>query len=189
MYVFVNVVDVADVLLLAEYYASNLQVRQAKIQLVHPGSGYAELAEGIARGQVSLFGVRILVLLIGRADVLNREVAVQDSLMRVRDAVNARDPAIIMLVGTPLPWPLDEEKHSRKLYRTTVMLKGLCDAGSTLQYIRATQDCVTLKGVNRLMVDAVRLTAEASANISKLIVSKIECSKLHQEYQVLARGQ
>ena len=110
----------------------------------------------------------------------------QDSSMQVREVVNARDPAIIMLVATPLPWPLDGEKVTQKLFCTSMMLRSFCDVNSTLQYVCASQEFVSLEGVNQVMVDQSGLTRAGIQTINKLITAKIECSKLRKEYELLA---
>ena len=106
----------ADILLMAEYFATNLAVSKARITLVHPGTGYSQVARDIMSGRLSLDQAKVIVLLVGRADVLDWSVKVQENLMQVRRAINARDPAIILLACTPLPWPQDSEAICRKLY-------------------------------------------------------------------------
>ena len=59
---------------------NELIVRHAHIHVVHPGTSYQELADGILAEKVSLPQVKLLVLLIGRSDVLNCQKKVQESL-------------------------------------------------------------------------------------------------------------
>ena len=122
-------------MVVAEYFAVNLTVDKAHICLVHPGTSYASLAHDIQDGSLSLSGVKVLVLAIGRQDVLDQNVWVQDSLMRVRSTINAVEPAVTILVCTPLPWPTDRQQVMREIFCTSVMLRHFCEPDSTLQYI------------------------------------------------------
>ena len=165
-----------------------LDTPRTSFRLVHLGTSYKELAADIKRGKVDLKWFRILVLAIGRADVIDRNASVQQSLMAVREVVNEQDPAIIMLVCTPLPWPLDGSETARKLYRTSLMLKEFCQSNTTLQYARFTQDLVTLQGVNQDLITEDGLTKHAIELINRLLLGKIECGQLRQEYLFLCYG-
>ena len=146
-----------DVLLLAEYYALDIHLPRITIQLVPKRSGYAEFAWQILQGAVQLRGIKVIVLLIGRADVLNRAVMVGPQIEVVRAALNKVDPAIILLVGTPLPWPLDPPPEvAWKLFRMSAMIKVFCHGRPTLEYTQATQEFVTLEGVNTTFVGPPR---------------------------------
>ena len=180
------ILDPADVLLVAEYYASNVQMQSAVLYLVHPGTGYKELACEIMEGNLTLDGIKVLVLAIGWSDVLDRSCRVQDSLLAVRAAVNHIDPAIIILVSTPWPWPTDDEKIARKLFRTTMMLREICDNKSTMQFVRASQEFVTLSGINLAMISSKGLTPETAAVFERLVTGKIDCGRLRYEYALLS---
>ena len=89
-----------------------------------------------------------------------------------------QDPAIIILVCTPLPWPHDEIPFVRKLFRTTAMLKEVCEKDSTLQYVRATQDMSTLQGVNRALITNEGMTLAGKHQIAQSLLGKINCGRL-----------
>ena len=127
----------------------------------------------------------MVVLAIGQADVLNRQIAVQDSLMQVWEAINGVNSAIILLVCTPLPWPTDEEKQCHKLFRTTLMLKEFCTPDSTLQFIRATQEFISLQGLNSVYFNNYRLTVAAAKTMECVVSGKINCGKLRQHVKLL----
>ena len=90
------------------------------------------------------------------------------------------NPGVIGLVATPLPWPLDQEKEARKLFRMTIMLKEYCE-GSKFKYVWATQEFVSLTGVNSAMVDDKGLTDLGRSTINRLVTGKIECGRLRNE--------
>ena len=151
--------------------------------MVHPGTGHRALATRIAAGTLSLAGIRLLVLAVGRADVLNREMAVEGALRQVREVVDLHDLVVIMLICTPLPWPQDTPSEARKLYHTSVMLKELCSSDGNVQYVKATQNFVSLEGVNPQFIDQDGLTLEGRASFVRLISGKINCGQLRKLYQ------
>ena len=183
-----NLVGNDDVLLLAEYFVTNFNLQRTTIQLVHPGSGLLELANRILLGNLDIQGIKVIVLAIGHAEVLNRAVNVEQAIMACREAVNLQDPAVIMLVSTPLPWPTDGPMQARKLFRTTTMLKLWCPINTNLQYIRATQEFVTLEGINPAFIDQQGLTKAGQLQMKRLIFGKINCVQLRREYQVLKKN-
>ena len=174
-----------DVLLVAEYFLTNFQSKQVQVHLVHPGSGYREFAQRILQRKVHVNGYKVIVLLIGRADVLNRQIAVDASLLQVREAVNEVDPCTIIMVGTPLPWPTDQVNVVRKLFRTTAMLRQWCQPHTTLQYTKATQSLVNLEGLNPQYICDDGLTLAGLLNLKRIILGKIACARLRDEYLYL----
>ena len=112
-------------LLVAEYYAANLFVRHARIHVVHPGTSYQELADGILSGKVSLSQVKVLVLLIGRSDVLNCQRKVQESLRRVEEAVEEVNPGVIGLVATPPALAFGSGERSQKIIPNNNYVEGV----------------------------------------------------------------
>ena len=70
--------------------------------MVHPGTGHRALATRTAAGTLSLAGIRLLVLAVGRADVLNREMAVEGALRQVREQASWSGGYHVDLYATPL---------------------------------------------------------------------------------------
>ena len=177
-----------DILFLAKYFVTNFNLQHTTIQLVHPGSSFLELVNRICLGNVDLHGIKVMVLAIGCAEVLNQSVNVEKAIMACREVVNLQDSAIIILVCTPLPWPIDGSMQACKLFRTTAMLKMWCPINTNLQYIWATQDFVTLESVNLAYIDQQGLTKAGQLQLKKLISGKINCAQLRREYQFLKQG-
>ena len=177
-----------DILFLAKYFVTNFNLQHTTIQLVHPRSSFLELVNRICLGNVDLHGIKVMVLAIGCAEVLNQSVNVEQAIMACREVVNLQDSAIIILVCTPLLWPMDGSMQACKLFRTTAMLKMWCPINTNLQYIWATQDFVTLEGVNLAYIDQQGLTKAGQLQLKKLISGKINCAQLRREYQFLKQG-
>ena len=170
---------------MAKYYAKSLQLPRTSIKLVHKGSGYADFAKLISAGGVPLKQYKVIVLMIGQADVLDRSVLVGTQLDKVRVALNRVNPALLLLVCTPMPWPGDTHDVAHKLHRTTGMLKALCHGKPTMEFSRVTEDLVTLEGVHEAFVDGQGLTLAGQELISRLVLGKIACGKMRDKYEDL----
>ena len=139
----------------------------------------------VDEGTLSLQGIKVVVSLVGRADVLDRGQPVAPSVLKFREALNRVDMALLLLVGTPLPWPGDQEQVVRKLHRTTGVFRALCHGKTTMDFIKATQHFVSVQGVNLAMVGPQKLTTAALQSLDKSIMGKINCAKLRHKYQEL----
>ena len=172
------VLGVADVLLMAEHFVDNLQLPRTSIRLVHPRASYRQMTREITQGQLNMSGFKIVVSLIRHADILNRTVPVETSVLQLREAFDLVNPAVILLMGTPLPWPGDQPQVVRKMFRTTTKLKTLCNGRPTLEFLCATQEFVTLNGINPVYMDSHGLTLAARTVLVRLINGKIDCGRL-----------
>ena len=170
---------------MAECSLAQLLIPGAKVTLVHKGAGFEEVASLIRSGMIEVQGFKIVVLLVRRADVLNRSRPVVPQLDQLLQAVQQVDSAIILLVASPIPYPTDGPDVVRKLYRTTAMLKAYCHGKPTVDYLRATQDFVELETINSDYVTPQGITKPGLGIIKKLTLAKINCSKLRQRYQAL----
>ena len=175
-----------DVLLLAEYYADNLVLPRSHLRLVHKGSGWRDVIQQIRTGGLIVAGYKILVVLIGRAEVLDRSCSVEMVLQQLHDVVSLQDPAIVLVLSTPLPWPTDGPQVARKLFRTTAVLKAFCHGKASVEFSRASEQLVTLEQVNTTLVDMKGLTEHGAGLIAMLIDAKINCSRLRLKYQELS---
>ena len=174
-----------DILLVAECSLADLQIPGVHISLVHKGASYTQLAQLITTDTVNITGFKILVIFLGRTDVLDRSKTVEESLDLVRQAVKDKDPAMILLVATPVPWSSDGAQVARKLFRTTQMLKAYCHGKATMEYLRASQEFVTIDNINPLFMNTQGITFEGLKKIRSLTLAKIKCSKLLQKYDEL----
>ena len=110
----------------------------------------------------------------------------EGSLDLVRQAVKDKDPAMILLVKRHwFPWSTDGAQVARKLFRTTQMLKAYCHGKATMEYLRASQEFVTIDNINPLFVSTQGITFEGLKKIHSLTLAKIKCSKLLQKYNEL----
>ena len=75
-------------LIVAEYYVGDISLPGTHLFLVPKGSGFAYLAQQIEEGRLSMRGIRILVSLIGRREVLDRTHKVEDVLAYLRQVLN-----------------------------------------------------------------------------------------------------
>ena len=64
------------------------------------------------------------------------------------------------------------------------MLKEYCGESSQFSYVRASQEFVSLTGVNCAMVDDSGLTDLGRNTISRLVLGKIDCGCLHTEHKL-----
>ena len=155
--------------------------------MVPPRSGYRTLAQQVTSGELLVQDFKIIVCLFGRADIIDRSVRVTDGVMQFGDAVKARNPACVMLLLTPLPWPGDAAPIARKLFRTTSVLKALCHGNTNMDFLRASQHFVQLEGVNESYVQGRGLTLAGQRLLVKLIRAKIDCGQLRARYAQLAQ--
>ena len=65
-----------DVLLVAEYFMDNYVLPGAHLHVVQKGSGFKDLSMQIRSGKLILSSFKIIILLIGGADVVDREVQI-----------------------------------------------------------------------------------------------------------------
>ena len=168
-------------LLLAEHFISDLNLPSTTVTLVHPRTGFKNLA--VYLNTCSLREIKIIVTMVGQADVLDRQVSVQQSLQEFREAINEQDPAILWLLCTPLPWPSDSAAVAHKLHCMTGMLKAFCHGKSTVEYSRATQDFVTVDGLNPAFIQDCGITPAGLQQIHRLVVGKLNCGWLREKYQ------
>ena len=164
----------------------NVVFPEAHIRMVPKGSGYFELAKHITAGSLLVQGYRILVIMIGRAEVLDRSMPVQASLQILLDAIARIDGAIVVVFTSPVPWPDDDVRITRKLFRTGAVLKAFCHQRENCVFSRAADILTTIMGINHLMLNPQGITDEAVAAISKIIKGNIQCLKLRQLYNKLA---
>ena len=155
---------------------------RAHLRLVQKGMGYCELASEIAKGGVLRSNTKILVMAIGRSDVLNRQFPVLEQVQAVRQAVDDWNPAIIMLLVSPVLWLGDGMTVTHKLGCTTPVLKAFCSGKPNMEFSRATQGLVGPDGINPRWMGDQGYTVEGLLHIKNLIVGKINCGKIRQKY-------
>ena len=132
-----------DVLLVAKHNVGNLCILQTCVSMVPKGSELLQIINNIRSGQLELSGFRVLVIMTGRADVLDRSVSVPAQLEELRQVVSKVDPAMIILLCTPIPWAGDSERLTQKLQCTGPVFKAFCQGKLTMAFSRAMQNFTT----------------------------------------------
>ena len=152
---------------------------RTRVKLVSKGSGYGQLMKEIRQRDIDLMDVKIVVVLIGRQDVLDRSEPYLDRVQRLVQVIHRIKSTVVVLFCSPLPWPGDSEVVARKLFRTAPVLRRYCrQQGPLVQYSRAAQQLVAIDGVDTRLLNHVGLTTQGVQLIQRLIDGKIQCSKL-----------
>ena len=156
----------------------------AHFHLVSKSTGFFELSRQVSSGSLLIKGYKIIILLIGRGDVLDRSAQVTQRLQSLLDAVARVDAGIKVIVTTPLPWPTDEERITRKLFRTGAVLKAFCKGKSQVSFSKITQCLTNQHGIDSSMITRRGLTTPAKQILSKHFSGKISCEQLRLRYHL-----
>ena len=150
--------------------------------LVPRGTGYAEIADRVAAGDILVNGYKIIIIMTGRRDVLDRSASVPSRVQRVSDALQRIDPALMVVFMTPIPWFTDEARLARKIFRTGALLRSMAKNQVNLHFSKATEDLTVLGGINSAMMSAEGINEVGRNVIRRLLLGKIHNSKLRQKY-------
>ena len=184
---YVCIVDpLRDITLVAECSLAELCIPGVHITLVHNGASYRDVAEMITFGKIGLEQTKVLAVLVGRSDVLNCTKKFNLQLDQLVEAVHRLDPAIIILLASPVPYLTDGPDVARKLFRTSNLLKAFCHGKPAVDYLRATQEFVLFDQLNPQYINSQGISIQGLAMIKRLTLAKINCGKLRQRYQQLA---
>ena len=126
-----------------------LTLPQARVITVPFTSGYGELATKIKMCSLSLKGCKVLFLFIGRFDVLDHSSSVEPKVERLQKVVGYINPAIILVLSTPLPREKDDVRITRKLFHTGHILRLMCQGKARMVFVRTGAEFTTLQGVNQ----------------------------------------
>ena len=112
--------ETPEIVIFAEHLVGNLQIRRAEVFNVHVQDGFQELGDLIANRKFEIVDVKILILLLGRADLWQSDNKFRQSVGYVLEQVRKLNKKAIVLFCAIIPVPGD----SVPIKRTSVYRHG-----------------------------------------------------------------
>ena len=97
---------------------------RAKITLVDKMSGYTHVAKDINENKLDVSGFKLIIAMLGRAEVLDHHLQLDRAVDRT---VQARNPLGRILITAPIPRPEDNERRIRRFHGLGHLVRKQCD--------------------------------------------------------------
>ena len=139
--------------------------------------GLEKLAEDVRRARVSLAAVKVLVVYVGRADVMATQSR-KEYILVLEDfvaTVKRFGPSIRMVLAGPIPRGTDSCKVIAKLVLAGRVVRNLCKQNEDLEFSRVAEEFITPLGVNlaKMLPDGASRLGKAS--IQSNFITKLSC--------------
>ena len=146
--------------------------------------GYARLCEEVSKGRFSLENVGILIIVLGRADILSRHHTFEAAFHRTVALIHEKKRDLMILVSSPLPRWDDSQRLVDRLDSLSGFITRVCDDFPWyLEYVgmsyRFYQD------VQQRLMDRTGITESGASFLQNEIWDKIERAKLWERWSRL----
>ena len=122
-------------------------------------TGYAQLSRDIYRGQLNILKYKLIVVLCGRSDVLDREVKLERVVQSFVRAVQAINRTATILLSSPLPRADDDERMVRRLHGLGNKIRQQCDS-HRVQFTGLASQVSSPRGLQKDMYSAKTLSVQ-----------------------------
>ena len=161
----------------------HLTVPGSHLYVVSKGEGFLDLRNLITSGRLLIRGYKVMVILLGRVDVLDWQSSINQKLQALVEAIHAREPGLAVCFATPPPWPQDSVRVTSKLFRAGAVIKAFCKGHGLLHFTRACADLTWRGGTNTMLINSLGLTKFGYLTVQRALANKICTGELRSVVQ------
>ena len=173
-----------DVFIFTEYMASRLQVDGATVFLLRQQEGFKEVFELIKNGKIELQGFKIVILLMGRADLWISDDLFEEFLYKSIAVIREKFPRVITVLAATLPAPGDTRPTINTANYRSGMMARLAARQAQLEFTKPGKRLIRRPGgaIKEYFDAEGHLNEEGARQVGLGLVAKIDCAHLREKF-------
>ena len=152
------------------------------IIILQQEEGYVQLSQKISSGAIDLWGCKVICILVGRFDVLDRSLPVEPKLQELQLVIGRVNPSFIIVLCTPLPRGGDDQQITRKLFCTGHMLRMFCQGKGRLEFAKIGANFTSPHGVRLEYFNKNNLNMHGWTVLEEAVKMKVQSASLRERY-------
>lgn len=174
------------ILCLLDYVFGNMVIHYSRSRVIHPRQSFEDMLELVREERLVSESIKMIYLLVGRADILSSSGSVIRSLEKLLEGFARIQPRIMVVVGAILVLPSDTMKERANIIEINQRIQGLTDGDHHWSFFNPNV-CIAIAGEpQKRFFDRDRKLNKAGCRfVAQALVATSKSARMLQNFELL----
>lgn len=174
------------VLCLLDHVLGNMVIHYSRTRRIHPRQGFEDILEIVREEKLLDEGIKLIYLLVGRADVYQSSGSVIISVEKLLEGFSRIQPRVLTVVGAVLSVPSDTHDVRANIREINLSLASLAEKDHHWLYFNTNLSVSVAGEVQKRFFDREMKVNKAGCRfIAQGLVASSKAARMLQNYHVL----